>query len=203
MDLNTTSVSQFAEDTFSKAPVPGGGGVAAVVGSLGAGLGGMVCNLTAGKKKYAEFEEDIQRILPLLKALMENLRHLAEQDADNFAPLAACYALPAGPEKDEKMQAALKVAIQAPIDIMKQSYEAILLIDELKEKSSSLVLSDVGCGVLCLSAALQMGWLNVKINLNSITDEAYCEALKKDLFPLLEKGPKLAANVYAFVEENL
>lgn len=203
MDLKTTSVAQFAEDTFSKAPVPGGGGVAAVVGSLGAALGGMVCNLTVGKKKYMEFEEDVRHMLPLLRALMENLQHLAEQDADNFVPLAACYALPAGPESEEKMQAALKAAIQAPIAIMKQSYEAMLLLDELKEKSAALVLSDVGCGVLCLDAALQMGWLNVKINLESIADEAYCEALKQDLLPLLENGPKLARRVYAFVEEKI
>ena len=64
------SCEKFADETFSSAPVPGGGGVAALVGSIGAALAGMVCNLTTGKKKYAQYEADIQRITGEARALM-------------------------------------------------------------------------------------------------------------------------------------
>ncbi len=208
MNLQDLTVPQFVDESFSKAPVPGGGGVAAVVGALGAALGGMVCNLTTGKKKYAKYEEDIQRLLNQLDTLTKDILSLAEQDAENFAPLAACYSLPAETEsqkkeKHDRIQAALLVAISAPIQLVKLSYETLLCLEELVQKGSVMVLSDVGCGALCLKAALQMGWLNVKINLSSIEDTAYCTSVRAELLPLLQKGEALADHIYQDVEEKV
>ena len=77
------SCEKFADETFSSAPVPGGGGVAALVGSIGAALAGMVCNLTTGKKKYAQYEADIQRITGEARALMIALLAQLDRDAEN------------------------------------------------------------------------------------------------------------------------
>lgn len=208
MNLQDLTVPQFVDESFSKAPVPGGGGVAAVVGALGAALGGMVCNLTTGKKKYAQYEEDIQRLLNQLDTLTKDILSLAEQDAENFAPLAAYYSLPAETEsqkkeKHDRIQAALLVAISAPIQLVKLSYETLLCLEELVQKGSVMVLSDVGCGALCLKAALQMGWLNVKINLSSIEDTAYCTSVRAELLPILQKGEALADHIYQDVEEKV
>ena len=202
------SCEKFADETFSSAPVPGGGGVAALVGSIGAALAGMVCNLTTGKKKYAQYEADIQRITGEARALMQELMGQIDRDAENFYPLSRCYGLPATTEeekavKEEKMQAALKVAITAPIDIVRLAYKAIALHKELAEKGSKLAVSDVGCGVLCLKAAMQCGWLNVMINLKSIHDPAFVSAVEAELKPMLAEGKAMADAIYADVAAQL
>lgn len=202
------SCEKFLDETFSKAPVPGGGGVAALVGSIGIALAGMVGNLTTGKKKYAEYQADIERILTDARALQDELLSLIDKDAENFYPLSQCYGLPAETDeekaiKEEKMQAALKVAITAPIEIVKLSYKAIKLHEELMTKGSKLAVSDVGCGVVCLKAALQSGWLNVMINLKSISDEAYVKSITDELLPLVIDGEKLADNIYENVKSQL
>ena len=207
-NIPSWSCEKFLDETYSKAPVPGGGGVAALVGSIGVALAGMVGNLTTGKKKYAEYQADIERILADAKALQDELLSLIDKDAENFYPLSQCYGIKAEtPEeqaaKDEKMQAALKVAITAPIEIVKLSYKAIKLHEELMTKGSKLAVSDVGCGVVCLKAALQSGWLNVMINLKSITDESYVKAIEDELLPLVEEGEKLADSIYENVKSQL
>jgi len=202
------SCEKFADETFSSAPVPGGGGVAALVGSIGAALAGMVCNLTTGKKKYAQYEADIQRITGEARALMQELMGQIDRDAENFYPLSKCYGLPATTEeekavKEQKMQAALKVAITAPIDIVRLAYRAIALHKELAEKGSKLAVSDVGCGVLCLKAAMQCGWLNVMINLKSIHDRDFVAAVERELKPMLAEGEAMADAIYADVAAQL
>lgn len=202
------SCEKFVDETFSKAPVPGGGGVAALVGSIGSALAGMVCNLTTGKKKYAQYEDDIQRIIKEAEALTAELLSQIDKDAENFLPLSKCYGLPSETEeekaiKEEKMQAALKVAITAPIEIVRISYKAIKLHEELAEKGSKLAVSDVGCGVLCLKSAMQCGWLNVMINLKSIHDEEYIKSVEAELIPMIEEGEKLADSIYEDVKTQL
>lgn len=202
------SCEKFVDETFSKAPVPGGGGVAALVGSIGVALAGMVCNLTTGKKKYAEYEEDIQRIIKEAETLKADLLALIDKDAENFLPLSQCYGLPANTDeekavKEQKMQEALLVAISAPIEIVRISYEAIKLHEELAKKGSKLAVSDVGCGVVCLKAAMQSGWLNVMINLKSIHDEAYVKSVEDELLPKIAEGEKLADAIYADVVSQL
>ena len=200
--------SQFVDGTFSKAPVPGGGSVASLVAALGTALGGMVCNLTIGKKKFAQYEDDLQRIRSEAERLKDTLMAMIDQDTQNFLPLSQAYGLPSATEeekafKEKTMQAALKVAITVPLDIVRLSYQAIRLQDELVEKSSKLAISDVGCGVACLRAALTSGWLNVVINLNSITDADYVAAVKAELLPLVEEGCTLCDKVYDRVCEIL
>ena len=101
------------------------------------------------------------------------------------------------------MQAALKVAITAPIDIVRLAYKAIALHKELAEKGSKLAVSDVGCGVLCLKAAMQCGWLNVMINLKSIHDSDFIAAVEAELKPMLAEGEAMADAIYADVANQL
>ena len=202
------SCAKFVDETFSKAPAPGGGGVAAIVGALGTALAGMVGNLTTGKKKYAAYEGDIQRILAEAEAMKNELMALIDKDAENFTPLSKVYSLPANTEeekaiKNEKMQAALLVAISAPIEIVRIAYRAVKLHEELVEKGSTLAVSDVGCGVVCLKAAMQCGWLNVQINLKSITDAAYVQSVKDELLPMLAEGSRLCDKIYEKVTAKL
>ena len=201
MALREAPCTDFVAQLSSKAPVPGGGGVAALAGALGTALGGMVCSLTTGKKKYAEFEEDIQRILARTGELQDRLLRLIDEDAENFYPLSQAYGLPKDTEeqkkvKEETLQKCLKVAIQGPAEIMRVCHEAVVLEEELADKGSKLAISDVGCGVLLLKGAIQSAWLNVIVNLNCITDDAYCSALREELVPLMEKDCAVCDAVY-------
>ena len=206
--MKEKSVKEFLDETCSKAPIPGGGGIAALTGSLGAALSGMVCHLTTGKKKYACYEEDIIRILKKSETLKDQLLSEIDEDAKNFLPLSKCYGLPTNTEeekriKEEKMQKALKQAISAPVETVKLSYETILLHNELRKKGSKIAVSDVGCGVLAAKAAMEMGWLNTVINLRSIKDQEFTEKIRQELIPLIEEGSRIADETYEDVLTQL
>ena len=114
MKFKDMTVSAFAEALASKAPVPGGGGVSALVGALGASLASMVGNLTSGKKKYAQYEGEIQSILTKAEELRVLLLALADADAEAFEPLSRAYSIPKdAPDRTAVMDAALRTAAQA------------------------------------------------------------------------------------------
>ncbi|MBR0094824.1 MAG: cyclodeaminase/cyclohydrolase family protein, partial [Synergistaceae bacterium] len=102
------SCERFSELLAEKLPTPGGGGAAAYVGALSAALCSMVGNFTLGKKKYAEFEEDVKEILLKAERLRLRLLSLVDEDAQAFSPLAEAYALPKdAPRRDEILEKAL------------------------------------------------------------------------------------------------
>ena len=111
--------SAFLKELASKAPVPGGGGVSALLGSLSAALASMVSNLTTGKKKYAAYEDDIQEILKKAEISREKLYALIEADAKAFEPLSKVYKLPKDtPNYDQLLENCLRQAAKVPFKIL-------------------------------------------------------------------------------------
>jgi formiminotetrahydrofolate cyclodeaminase len=199
------SCNEFVDRLASKSPVPGGGGVSALVGAIGTALASMVCNLTTGKKKYAQFEDDIQRILKRAAELQDDLMKMIDEDAENFLPLSKAYGMPKDTQeerrlKEETLEKALKQACEVPVKIVKACYEAIKLHAELVDKGSRLAISDVGVGVQCLRAAIISGWLNIVININSIKDQDYVNKVREETENLVRQGAMLADKVYEQVE---
>ena len=195
------SCVDFIEVLASKAAVPGGGGAAALAGAIGMALGSMVCNLTTGKKKYAQYEEAIQEILDKAAKLEEELLSMIDKDAEGFYPLSKAYGLPTSTEeekqyKTETMEKCLKVACEVPMDIVRLCFDSIKLHEELVDKGSKLAISDVGCGVQCLRAAILSGQLNVIINVNSMKDREYAEKTEKECNQLVQEGVKICDEVY-------
>lgn len=204
MSFAEMSARSFSEVLSSSEPVPGGGGASALIGALGAALASMVANLTTGKKKYAEFEPDIQRILKKAGELREALLPLIDEDAKCFEPLSKAYGLPKDdPNRDSVMEDALRLACTAPLAIMKTAAEVIELHEELAVKGSTLMISDVGVGVLCCKTALMGASLSVLINVRLMKDRAYADALKSESDALLEKYCPLSDSIYAQVLEKL
>lgn len=208
MRISEKSCIEFVEVLASKAAVPGGGGAAALVGSIGMALGSMVCNLTIGKKKYAEYEESVKEILIKAGDIEKRLLTMIDEDAKNFLPLSKAYGLPQSTEeekkiKEETMESALKTACQVPIDIVKVCYDAIKLHEDLVDKGSKLAISDVGVGVQCLRAAILSGQLNVVININSIKDQEYVEKVQSEVDELVESGVQICDEVYSKVIKAL
>ena len=195
------SCVDFIEVLASKAAVPGGGGAAALAGAIGMALGSMVCNLTTGKKKYAQYEEAIQEILEKAAKLEEELLSMIDKDAEGFFPLSKAYGLPTTTEEEkqykaETMEKCLKVACEVPMNIVRLCYDSIKLHEELVDKGSKRAISDVGCGVQCLRAAILSGQLNVIINVNSMKDREYAEKIEKECNQLVDDGVKICDEVY-------
>ena len=204
MSFAEMSARSFTEVLASSEPVPGGGGASALVGAIGTSLASTVGNLTAGKKKYAEFEEDIQRILAKADELRLVLLTLIDEDAKCFEPLSKAYSLPKDdPNRDEVMENALRLACTAPLAIMKTAAQVIELHAELAVKGSSIMISDVGVGVLCCKTALMGASLNIFINLRLMKNLEYAASLKAETDALLSKYCALADKIYADVFEKL
>ena len=194
------TLPEFAALLASKAPVPGGGGAAALAGALASALASMVCNLTSGKKRYAQYEGDIQRIAARAETLRTELLADIDADAAAFEPLSKAYSIPTdAPERAEVMENALKVACQAPMNIARRCGEVLELLSELSEKGSAIAVSDVGVGAQLGRAALLSAGLNVRINIKSMTDMACAEGYARELEALEAKYSPMAEETYGKV----
>ncbi len=201
------SCYEFLDELASGAPVPGGGGASAYAGALGVALGSMVANLTTGRKRYAAYEEDIQRILAECAALRDTISALVNKDAEVFAVLANAYGLPKGTDeekrhKDEVMESALLAASLVPLEIMERSYEGLLIHEELAVKGSRMAVSDVGVGVQLLRAAVLGAAMNVFINAKSMIDRSKAEEILAKTRDLISKSSALADKIYSGIESG-
>lgn len=206
--IKDLTVSAFLEELSSKRPTPGGGGAAALGGAQGVALGEMVINLTLGKKKYADVEEEMQLLLIKLEEMREEFLRLADEDAKVFAPLAAAYGLPSGTEeekknKEEVLETHLLAASLVPKAVMEQAVEAIKIMDILAHKGSRLAVSDVGVGVSFLRSALLGAKMNVSINTKFMKRRETAQQLDQEAYMLAEMGRKLSDEIYANVEAAL
>ncbi len=206
--IKDLTVSTFLEELSSKKPTPGGGGAAALGGAQGVALGEMVINLTLGKKKYADVEEEMQLLLVRLEEIRAEFLRLADEDARVFAPLAAAYGLPSGTEeekkhKEEVLETHLLAASLIPKTVMEQAVEAIKIMDILAHKGSRLAVSDVGVGVSFLRTALLGAKMNVSINTKFMKQRETARQLDQEASALAETGRKLSDEIYANVEAAL
>lgn len=208
MNLMEHRLTSFVKLLSSKEPAPGGGGAAALTAAQGCALAAMVCNLTIGKKKYQEYETDLQRILREAKQLQERLLEMIEEDKVNFLPLSKAYGIKAETEEEKQekakvMEEALKVACRVPIEIVEKSWQGIRLHEELLNKGSKLAISDVGVGVEFLRAALISGKMNVRINTGMMVDEHYRKEVEERIDRLTDQGIRIADEVSSLVMQRL
>lgn len=196
--------NQYLEVLASKAPVPGGGGASAVCGALGTALGEMVANLTVGKKKYAQWEDDIQAALARLTAARERFLFLSEEDARVFEPLSRAYGIKAETEeerakKDAYMEECLLAAAEVPVEIMKECVAVMDDIEFLARYGSRLAVSDAGVGIQFVWAALLGAVMNVYINTKLMKNRAVAGEMNLRAEELVEKGMAQADRIYAIV----
>jgi len=177
----------FAASLASAAPVPGGGGAAALVGALGAALCSMAGSLTLGRKKYAQVEPDIRRMLVKGEQVRTRLLELVDEDAAAFEPLSRAYSIPKeDSSRATVLEQATLSACTAPLEMMEQCAAAAELLEEMLEKGSVMLISDVGCGALCCRAALESAALNVFVNTRTLRDRAAAQRLEHRADALLE-----------------
>lgn len=190
----------FLSELSSNAPVPGGGGASAAVGAFAAALGMMVTNLTIGKKKYADYEEEVKAVRERLEALRDQLIDLVDADAVAFEPLSKAYSIPKDdPERDTIMENALYEASVVPMSIMETVLAAAKELEVLVEKGSKLAVSDVGVGILFAQAAIEGASLNVYINTKSMKDRERAAALDAKADAIIAEGAALKERIYSGV----
>ncbi len=202
--MKDKTIKQFTEELCSNAPVPGGGGASALMGALSASLCSMVGELTTGKKKYAEYQIDIERILADSKYLNNELLDLMQKDADAFEPLSKAYGIPKDdPERDDILEAALVVAAQAPYDIVIKCKEVAALVEELVTKGSRLAISDVGVAASACRAAATGAAMNVYINTKLMKNRKYAEQLNEETNRAIDEIVAICDKAYKEVYEGL
>lgn len=202
--MTNKSIDIFLTELSSSAPVPGGGGVAALAGSLSAALCSMVAELTTGKKKYAAYQSDIERIISEIVVLRDDIKLLIQKDAEAFEPLSKAYSIPKDePGRDEILENALKVACSAPFDILKKVCEIVPYLEELEVKGSKIALSDVGVAASMCRAAIESSALNVYINTKLMKNREYAKNIEAEISSLVEKNIPLCEKIYSAVKTAL
>ena len=197
MKMLEKPATQFLSELSSNAPVPGGGGASAAVGAFAAALGMMVTNLTLGKKKYADYEEEVKAVRDRLEGLRDQLIDLVDGDAVAFEPLSKAYSIPKDdPERDTIMENALYEASVVPMSIMETVLAAAKELEILVAKGSKLAVSDVGVGILFAQAAIEGASLNVYINTKSMKDRERAAALDAKADAIIAEGAALKARIY-------
>ena len=198
------NVDKFLETLASSAPTPGGGGAAALCGALAIALGNMVGNLTLGKKKYADVQEDIAALNEKAETLRKDFVALIDADAEAFKPLSEAYGIPKDdPERAEVMETALLKAVQPPMEIMRKCVKALEVISEYATKGSALAISDAGCAAALARAAADAAALNVRINTKSMTDHKVANHLNVEANSLVMHCNLVAEEIYDTVYGGL
>ena len=175
---------------------------------MGAALCNMVGNLTVGKKKYADVEEELRGLMEQVTEIQNRFLQLIDEDAEGFAPLAKAYGLPSGTEEEkakkaEIMEKCLNDACGVPMEIMEKCCEAIDVIEEFAAKGSALAISDAGVGVVFCKAALLGASLNVYINTKSMADKEYAASLNEKADKMIADYRKKADEIFAAVNARL
>lgn len=198
------SIREFTELSASKAPVPGGGGVSALVGSLAASLAEMVTNLTTGKKKYAEYEDKIQRIMKETAELRISLLNCVNEDAEAFEPLAKAYSMDKNdPNYAETMENCLRTAADAPYHILQLCCRVVELDERLAEIGSKLAVSDAATSVMLAHGAIYGAFINIKVNTRLMKDRDYADELDQKASEMVREYAERALNCYKAVEKRL
>lgn len=200
MKMLEKPATQFLTELSSNAPVPGGGGASAAVGAFAAALGMMVTNLTIGKKKYAEYEEELVACRVRLEDLRDQLIDLVDGDAVAFEPLSKAYSIPKDdPNRDQIMEDALYEASVVPMSIMETVLAAAKELEILVEKGSRLAVSDVGVGILFAQAAIEGASLNVYINTKLMKNRERADEMNAKADAIIAEGAALQKSIYGGV----
>ncbi len=204
--MTDMNMNEFLEVLSSSAPVPGGGGACGYVAAVGMSLGSMVANLTTGKKKYAEYQEEIEKIITEAKAITKELAECMDKDAVSFEPLSKAYGLPKNTDeeiayREEVMEKALVTASEAPLLMMETIYKALKVLERLAVIGSRIAISDVGVGVQMCKAAVNGASLNVYINTKMMKNTDIAEEMNTRADELVIMSNELADRTYEEVME--
>lgn len=181
--LRQLDLENFANRTASEMPAPGGGSVAAYVGTLGAALAGMVANLSAHKRGWDEHWEEFSDWAEQAKTCQQKLLQLVDDDTLAFNQIMEAFDLPKNTAEEKALrsaaiQQATLHAIMVPLEVMETAFASMEVIGQMAERGNPNSVSDAGVGALCARTAVQGAYLNVLINLSNLNDAEKVKELK-------------------------
>lgn len=201
------TVTEFCDELASNSPAPGGGSVAALAGAVGASLTAMVCNLTIGKKKYADADSEMQDVLVRANELRGQFLRIVDTDTQAFEAIMTAYALPK--ETDEQrstrngeIQRATMRATESPLSVMRLCREALELTGAVAVRGNQNAVSDAGVSALMLGAASEAAALNVRINLPLLHDERFVKNARDEMLRLESEVSDLEDRVLSTVQRT-
>ncbi len=202
------SLSNFADETASESPAPGGGSISAYVGALGVSLGTMVANLSSHKRGWDDRWEEYSDWAEKGQAIKDELLFLVDEDTRAFNKIMDAFGLPKGSQEEKAIrknaiQEASKYAMEIPFRVMKKSLESMEVMKAMAESGLRASVSDAGVGVLCARTAVMGAFLNVRINASGIEDKSFASQLIKEGKEIEEKAIATENEVLRIVNEAI
>lgn len=198
----------FLELVAGKSATPGGGSVSALAGALAGALGSMVCSLTVGKKKYAAVSDELKKVMANTETLRSQLTFLIEKDSQAFEEVMAAMKMPKftdfeKKQRSAKLQDTTTLATSVPLEVMEKALAVLELLPAIAEKGNINSISDVGVANLMGISAVKGAYMNVKINLPGIEDEAKRSEFKKTADGIMKQANELFEKTDKIVEGKL
>lgn len=206
--LVNMNLKKFADETASESPAPGGGSIAAYLGTLGISLGTMVANLSSHKKGWDERWKEFSDYAEQGQKIKDELLRLVDEDTRAFNKIMDAFGLPKSNEAEKALrkqaiQEATRYAIEIPFRVMQLSYDSFAVIKAMAETGNPNSVSDAGVGALCARSAVYGAWLNVKINASGYDDKTFVDAKLKAGNELLQKTIAFEKEILAIVESKI
>ena len=199
---------RFCNETLSDSPAPGGGSVAALMGALGVSLGGMVANLSAGKRGWEEKLRYFSDWAVKAQRLKDEMLLLVDEDTVAFNDVMAAFGLPKGTTKEKSartaaIEAANKLAAEVPLRVMQTAAKAYDLLAEMAARGNPASISDVGVGLLAVRACIDGAGMNVRINVANLKDEKGKTSLSNKVQVFTEESEARFKEISKLVEKKL
>jgi len=199
--LASMSLTDFADETASESPAPGGGSISAYIGALGAALATMVANLSSHKKGWDERWEEFSNWAEKAEQYKSELIKLVDADTNAFNQIMVAFGLPKSTEEEKTartkgIQAATKFAIEIPFKVMLASYAVMEVIKAMAEMGNPNSVSDAGVAALCARSAVMGAFMNVRINAKDFEDKGFVS-------DIISKGNDIQNKTIALEEEIL
>lgn len=199
---------EFANETASESPAPGGGSISAYVGSLGAALGTMVANLSSHKRGWDDKWEEYSEWAVKGQAYKEKLLHFVDEDTNAFNKIMEAFRLPKGSDKEkatrsEAIAEATRYAIDTPLAVMQTAHDSMEVMKEMANIGLQASISDAGVGAMCALTAVRGAGLNVKINCSGFKDTAFVEDRLAKAADIIAKATALEKEIVELAESKL
>jgi len=206
--LISMTLTGFADETASESPAPGGGSIAAYVGSLGAALATMVANLSSHKKGWDDKWEEFSNWAEKGEHYKNELVRLVDADTAAFNKIMTAFGLPKGTDEEKAIrtkaiQDATKFAIEIPFKVMQASYDSMQVIKAMAEVGNPNSVSDAGVGALCARSAVMGAFMNVRINAAGYDDKNFVTDIIAKGKEIENKTIALEAAILKVVNEKI
>lgn len=206
--LVSLRLTDFADETASESPAPGGGSISAYVGALGASLATMVANLSSHKVGWDHRWEEFSNWAEKGEIIKNTLIKLVDEDTRAFNKIMSAFTLPKSTDEEKKartvaIQEATKYAIEVPFKVMETAYASLGVIKAMAETGNPNSVSDAGVAALCVRTAVMGAFMNVRINASGYDDKTYVDTIVAKGNEIEKEAIAMEAEIVSIVNKKI